>query len=388
MKHENREHALLSASGANRWLNCTPSARLEDEYGEKKTSEFAAEGTLAHELAECILREELFGQKDENSFARITSDKLYTNSMRDFVEVYTDYCISIYAQALSSNPDAVARIEQKLDLSAYVPESFGTADFCLVSDGTLEVVDLKFGRGIRVSAENNTQLMLYGLGALYSFDSAYDIANVKLTIVQPRLDNISSWEISVEDLKEWANNVLIEKAKAAYDGSGELNPGAWCHFCAIKNRCRKLAEEQMEMAKKEFAKPALLTDEEISEIITKAPRLVEWANSVVEYATRLSSDSGKSWPGLKLVEGRSLSKWKSEKDVVEALKDAMPELTDDEIFNVKLKSITDIKKLLGKVKFNYYLSNLVIKPQGKPTLVPESDNRPAIGLEQAIKDFS
>lgn len=388
MKHENREHALLSASGANRWLNCTPSASLEDEYGEKKSSEFAAEGTLAHELAECILREELFGQKDENSFARITSDKLYTNSMRDFVEIYTDYCISIYAQALSSNPDAVARIEQKLDLSAYVPESFGTADFCLVSDGTLEVVDLKFGRGIRVSAENNTQLMLYGLGALYSFDSAYDISNVKLTIVQPRLDNISTWEISVEDLKEWANSVLVEKAKAAYDGSGELNPGAWCQFCAIKNRCRKLAEEQMEMAKKEFAKPALLTDEEISEIITKAPRLVEWANSVVEYATRLSSDSGKSWPGLKLVEGRSLSKWKSETDVVNALRDAMPELTDDEIFNVKLKSITDIKKLLGKVKFNYYLSNLVIKPQGKPTLVPESDNRPAIGLEQAIKDFS
>lgn len=278
-------------------------------------------------------------------------------------------------------------IEQKLDLTEYVPESFGTADCVVINDNLMEVIDLKYGKGVPVYAEWNKQLMLYGLGALQKYDTMYDITEVRLTIIQPRINNISSWQISVEELRKWAEEELKPKAQLAFNGEGELNAGDWCRFCAVRNQCRKLYEQQLEIAQHEFAKPALLTDDEIADIVRRTPKLVEWANSIAEYAQKKAIEENKQWPGLKLVEGISRRKWVDEDQASNAIFARCPELSEDEIFNMKLKSITDIEKLVGKVRFKELLSDVVIKPQGKPTLVPLEDKRPAMGYNQAQLDF-
>lgn len=387
--HSERSHALLSASGASRWLNCTPSAKLEEQFGEKKTSPYAQEGTLAHELGELYLSIDALKIITEDEFnarfEEIMANELFSEEMLDAVPIYTDYCISQLAEARTVNSLAVMEIEQKLDLTEYVPESFGTADCVIINDEVLEVIDLKYGKGVPVYATWNKQLMLYGLGALRKYDTMYDIKTVRLTIVQPRINNISTFEISVEELTKWANEELKPRAELAFAGQGQLEAGNWCRFCAVKNRCRKLYEQQLEIAKFDFAEPELLTDDEIADIIARAPRLVEWANSITEYAQQKAINENKQWPGFKLVEGRSIRKWTNEEQVAKALIDNF--FSEDEIYNMKLKSITDIEKMVGKKKFAEIFSDLVIKPQGKPTLVPVSDKRPALGIEDAINDF-
>ena len=277
-------------------------------------------------------------------------------------------------------------IEQKLDLTEYIPESFGTADCVIISDGVMEVIDLKYGKGVPVYADYNPQLMLYGLGALNKYDFMYEIESVKLTVVQPRLNNISSFLISVEELRKWANDVLKPQAELAFSGEGELNAGEWCKFCAVKNKCRALYEKQIELAKYEFKEPKLLSDEEIADILGRIPQLVEWANSVSEYAKDEAVNHGKAWPGYKLVEGRSIRKWSDEDLAAKAIL-SIPGVSEDQVYNTKLKGISDIEKLVGKKIFAEKLSDVVVKPQGAPTLVPESDKRPAMGISQAIKDF-
>lgn len=390
-EHSERSHAMLSASGANRWLNCTPSAKLELEHGENKTSAYAEEGTLAHELAELYIRKDVLcditDEDFESALERIMDNDLFSDEMLDVVPVYTDYCSDQFIEAQTANDLSIIEIEQKLDLSDYVPESFGTADCVIINDDLMEVIDLKYGKGVPVYAEWNKQLMLYGLGALRKYDIMYDIKEVRLSIVQPRINNISSWQISVNELQKWAEEELKPKAQLAYKGEGELCAGDWCKFCSVRNRCRKLYEQQVEIAKYEFAEPPLLTDEEIADIIKRTPRLVEWANSVMDYAQDLAIRNKKQWPGFKLVEGISRRKWADEEKASNALFARFPELTEDEIFNTKLKSITDIEKLVGKKQFNAVLSDLVVKPEGKPTLVPLEDKRPAIGYDQAKMDF-
>lgn len=390
-KHSERAHALLSASGASRWMNCTPSAKLEEQFGEKKSSAYAAEGTLAHELSELYLAHDVLKSITANTFEakleEIMSNELFSEEMLEVIPLYTDYCADQLAEAQTLNPLASMYIEQKLDLTEYIPESFGTADCTIVNDTLLEVIDLKYGKGLPVYAEWNSQLMLYGLGALRKYDTLFDITEVRLTIVQPRLNNISSWQISVDDLLNWAETTLKPKAEQAYLGEGQLNAGAWCQFCAVKNRCRKLYEQQLEIAKHEFAEPALLTDEEIADVVLRTPKLIEWANSISEYAQNRAISENKRWPGLKLVEGISRRKWKDEEKVASEIFAKCPELSEDEIYTMKLKSITAIEKIVGKKRFEQVLSDQVIKPQGKPTLVPLSDKRPALGLEEAINDF-
>lgn len=389
--HNQRSHALLSASGASRWLNCTPSAKLEEEFGERKSSVYAQEGTLAHELSELYIRRDTLCDISEQDFndglERIMADDLFNDEMLDVVPIYTDYCADQFTEAHTTSESAVMEIEQKLDLTDFVPESFGTADCIIISDGLMEVIDLKYGKGVAVYADWNTQLMLYALGALQKYDTMYDISEVRLTIVQPRINNISSWQISVEELREWAENTLMPKAQLAFKGEGELSSGDWCRFCAVRNKCRKLYEEQIEIAKHEFAKPALLTDEEIAEIVRRTPKLIEWANSITEYAQTKAIDENKQWPGLKLVEGISRRKWLDEDEASNTILARCPELSEDEIFNMKLKPITSIEKVVGKKRFEKLLSDVVIKPQGKPTLVPEDDKRPAMGYRQAELDF-
>ena len=391
INHSKRAHALLSASGASRWLNCTPSAKLEDVYGEKITSPYAAEGTLAHELSELYIRHDVLNSiSDEEfnaKFEDIMSNELFSNEMLEMVPVYVDYCTSEYVAARQDNIYATLEIEQKVDLREFIPESFGTADCIIINDKIMEVIDLKYGKGVPVYAQHNKQGMLYALGALRKYDTLYDIEVVKITIVQPRINNISTWEISVDELLDWANDVLKPRAEMAFRGEGELAVGDWCKFCSVKNRCRALYEEQLKLAKYEFQDPELLTDEEISDILTRAPQLVEWVNSITEYAQRRAIENDKIWPGFKLVAGISRRKWADENTVVEAIFSRFPEATEDQVFDTKLRTISDLEKTFGKKRVTEVLSDVIIKPQGKPTLVPDSDKRPALGLEDAINDF-
>lgn len=390
IKHNERAHATLSASGASRWINCTPSARLEEKYGEHKSSIFAEEGTLAHELSELYIRHDVLSNISEDDFnetlEKIMSNELFNTEMLDVIPIYVDY-VATETEAAKSDEFAITEIEQKLDLTEFVPESFGTADCTIISKDTIEVIDLKYGKGVPVYAMHNKQLMLYGLGALRKYDIAFEIKNVKLTIVQPRINNISTWEISVLDLIKWAHDELAPAAKLAFEGKGELKSGDWCKFCSVKNRCKILAEEQLKIAKYEFSNPELLSDEEISGILKRVDGLIEWANSVKDYALGQSLNNKKIWPGFKLVEGRSIRKWADEEKVVEAIFENIPEASEDEIYNMKIKSITDIEKLYGKARVDKLLSSVIIKPQGKPTLVPNEDKRPALGMEDAIRDF-
>lgn len=389
--HSQRKHALLSASGASRWLNCPPSAKLEETHGEKKSSVYAEEGTLAHELAELYLSKDVLNciteQEFESRLETIMAHNLFNEEMLDVVPMYTDYCSEQLAEAKTSNKLAAMEIEQKLNLTEYVPESFGTADCVIINDDCMEVVDLKYGKGVPVHAEWNRQLMLYGLGALRKYDTMYDITSVKLTIVQPRIDNISSFLISVKELLDWAENELKPIAKLAFEGEGELNPGDWCKFCAVRNQCKKLYDQQLEIAKYEFASPELLSDEEIADVVKRSNRFVEWINSIKEYAQERAITENKQWPGFKLVEGISRRKWVDEEQAAQAILARCPELTEDDVFNLKLKPITTIEKVIGKKRFEDAFSDVIIKPQGAPTLVPIEDKRPAIGHAQAQLDF-
>lgn len=392
IKHSERAHALLSASGANRWLACTPSAKLEEEYGERKSSPYAAEGTLAHELAELYLRKDVLHNISDNDFElkleEIMASEFFNDEMVEAVSMYTDYCEGQLIAAQTENIFAEMQIEQRFDLTEYVPESFGTGDCVIIADPTLEVVDLKFGKGVPVYADWNKQLMLYGLGALRKYDTMYYIETIKLTIVQPRLNNISTFVMSVAELKKWAEEELTPRAQMAFRGEGELVAGDHCKFCAVKNRCRKLYEQQMEIAKHEFQEPTMLSDEEIADILKRAPRFVEWINSITSYAQDMAINHNKIWPDHKLVEGVSRRKWLDEDKATQAIFARCPELSEDQIFDTKLKSITNIEKLIGKKRFAEILGDVTIKPEGKPTLVPMDDKRPAIGFEQAKADFS
>lgn len=390
-EHSKRSHALLSASGASRWLSCTPSAKLEDIHGEKTTSPYAAEGTLAHELSELFIARDILGNVDDNDFnlrfEEIMSNELFSDEMLDVVPMYVEYCQSEFAAALQKDELAEIKIEQKLDLSEYVPESFGTADCVIVCENILQVIDLKYGKGVPVYAHHNKQGMLYALGALREYDTLFCIDTVKITIVQPRINNISTWEISVDELLEWANNELKPKAALAFAGEGELVPGEHCKFCAVKNKCRALYEEQLKIAKYEFQDAEFLTDEEISDILERAPQFIEWVNSITEYAQKRAVEHNKVWPGFKLVAGLSRRRWLNDDNVIEAIFARFPEATEDQVFNTKLKSISEIEKTFGKKRTTELLSDVIIKPEGKPTLVPVSDKRPALGIEDAISDF-
>lgn len=389
--HSQRSHALLSASGASRWLNCTPSARLEEEFGQRRTSVYAEEGTLAHELSELYLSRDVLQSIDEDTFnsrlEEIMANDLFNEEMLDVIPIYTDYCAMQYAEAKTNCGLASIEIEQKFDLTEYVPESFGMSDCTIIADDVLEVIDLKYGKGVPVYATWNKQLMLYGLGALRMYDTMYCISKLRLTIVQPRINNISTFEISVEELISWAEQELKSKALDAFEGRGTLEAGDWCKFCSVKNKCRALYEKNMEIAKYEQKKAEFLTDEEISDVIKRTPALIEWANSILTYANEKAIGEGKHWPGFKLVEGTSRRKWIDEDSATQAILDKLPELSEDDIFNMKLKPITQIEKTVGKKRFNEILSDVVVKPQGKPILVPEEDKRPALGVSQAQLDF-
>jgi len=370
-------HALLSASSSKRWLNCTPSARLEEQFTKDTGSVYAEEGTAAHALAEHKLKRLL-----KRRSRRPVSD-YQCDEMEDCTDGYAAYAMEQIELAKQSCSDPIVLIEQHLDYSAYVPEGFGTGDLVIVADGTLAVIDLKYGKGVAVEAEWNPQMMLYGLGALELFDAIYDIDTVRMTIYQPRLESVSTWEISVSGLMEWVETELRPKAALAINGEGEFRCGSWCRFCKAKNTCRARAEEYLRLAQMEFQAPALLSDEEVAEVLKVADDLAKWAADVYAFATDEAITHGKQWTGFKLVEGRSNRKYTDEEEVAEAAKAAG--YTD--IYKSTLVGITEMEKLMGKKKFAEVLGKLVYKPQGKITLVTESDKRQAVETASAEADF-
>ena len=360
-------HALLSASSSHRWLNCPPSARLCENY-EDKGSDFAAEGTDAHALCKYKLRK-LLGMDCEDPTENLT---WYNSEMDECATGYASYVMEVLEDAKNKCPDPTILIEQKLDYSKYVDEGFGTGDCIIIADGTLHIIDYKHGRGVLVEAERNPQMMLYALGALEMFGFLYGITDVSMHIYQPRRSNVSTFTISKDELFDWADETLKPTAKLAFEGKGEYTCGEWCTFCKAKNDCRKRAEANLEMAKYDFKMPPLLTDDEVSDILKKADELLSWINDIKDYAFEKAL-SGQHWNGFKLVEGRSVRKYTDEKAVATAVL-----VAGYDPYEKKLLGITEMQKMLGKDKFNEVLGDLVHKPPGKPTLVPESDKRPEI----------
>ena len=370
-------HAILSASSSHRWMNCTPSARLEREFSDRET-EAAAEGTAAHALCEHKLRRAL------KMRSRKPVSKYDCDEMDAYTDGYVEFVLEQLAQAKLECSDPLVLIEQRLDFSCWVPEGFGTGDCLIVADKLLHIIDFKYGQGVLVEAEENPQMMLYALGALRLFDSLYDITEVSMSIYQPRRENVSTWTISVDELNAWAENVLKPKAELAHKGEGDYLPGPWCQFCKAAVKCRARAEEKLQLARFEFAPPPLLSDEEIEDILTKLDDLTKWASEIQAYAQDAAVNHGKAWKGFKLVATRTNRKYTDEEAVIQAAKDAG--YTD--IFKKSLIPITEMEKLMGKKNFTSILGSLVEKPQGRPTLVPETDKRPALKKTGAGEEFT
>lgn len=361
------KHAVLSASASHRWLNCTPSARLELEFEDRET-EAAAEGTAAHALCEHKLKRAL-KRRSKKPLSPYDSDE-----MDEYTDGYVGFVLETLSEARQTCQDPIILIEQRLDFSRYVPDGFGTGDCVIIADRKLHIIDFKYGRGVLVESEHNSQMMLYALGALELFDSLYDIEEVSMSIYQPRRENISTWTVKTEFLYDWAENTLIPKASLAFEGRGDYCSGAWCTFCKARTKCRARAEEKLQLAQHEFKKPPLLSDEEIEDILGKLEDLTKWANEITAYAQDAALNHGKEWRGFKVVEGRSNRRYADEKAVIEAAQSAGYK----DIFRKTLIPITEMEKLMGKANFNELLGGLVYKPPGKPTLVPVSDKRPAI----------
>lgn len=369
-------HARFSPSASKRHLTCTPSLLLEEQFPDS-ISEFAEEGTAGHTLAEHLIKKYMKIRSN-----RPTSD-YYTDELAESVEDYVSYVVEQLENVKNDYPMYIAAVEQKVDVSSYVDDCFGTADMVIVSPDKLHIIDLKLGKGVPVYAENNTQLMIYALGVLETVEPIFDIETAELTIHQPRLQNVSTWEISAADLRAWGNDVLKPRGAMALSGEGEFAAGEHCRFCKAKNQCRARADEMLKLAQLEFKAAPLLSDDEIAEVLSKADELAKWASDIYTYAQEKAISEGKLWTGYKLVRGKTNRKYTNENDVIEAAKAAGYK----DIFKTSLIGITEMEKLMGKKKFNEVLGGLVYKPEGKLTLVSETDKREAANISTVSDDF-
>lgn len=373
------KHAYLSASASHRWLACPPSAKLCANILDQ-ASEYAQQGTDCHELC-AYLVEKALGKDVIDPTENLT---YYDAEMQNCAEEYRNYVLEQIEAAKEFCKDPQVMIEQRLDFSRWVENGFGTGDCVIVADEVLQIIDYKHGLGILVSAGDdehggNSQMMCYALGALEVFGDIYDINQIKMTIFQPRRDNISTYTISKKNLLKWADEILAPTAQLAYVGKGEFNAGDHCTFCKVKATCRKRAEYNLELAKYDFEMPATLDDTEIAAILEKVDEMISWGNNIKDYALQ-QAQSGVHFEGWKIVEGRSKRKYTDENAVADTVKDA-----GFDPYEKKLLGITAMSTLLGKKKFEELLGGLIYKPPGKPTLVPESDKRPA--MNTAKDDF-
>lgn len=374
------KHAYLSASASHRWLACPPSAKLCASIPDQ-ASEYAQQGTDCHELC-AYLVEKALGRDVPDPTESLT---YYDAEMQNCAEEYRNYVLEQIEAAKEFCKDPQVMIEQRLDFSRWVENGFGTGDCVIVADEVLQIIDYKHGLGVLVSAGDdehggNSQMMCYALGALEVFGDIYDINHIKMTIFQPRRENISTYTISRDDLLKWADEVLAPTAQLAYVGEGEFKADDHCQFCKVKATCRKRAEYNLELAKYDFEMPATLDNTEIAAILEKVDEMISWGNDIKEYALK-QAQSGVHFEGWKVVEGRSNRKYTDEKAVAFKVKDA-----GFDPYEKKLLGVTAMSTLLGKKKFEELLGELIYKPPGKPALVPESDKRPA--MNTAIEDFN
>jgi hypothetical protein len=378
-----RAHAKLSASGSKVWLTCTPSARLAEQFPDESSND-ASQGTFAHAVFEHALLTYL-GRPAEP----VPASDFDTPELREYVQAAVDRSIEAIEQARSECADPVILVEQRLDFSPWVPEGFGTGDLVIITDKWVWVLDLKFGKGIFVDALGNTQMRLYGLGAYNELAHLYDMKSVRMTILQPRLDNWSSEELSVEELLGWAEHFVKPRAQLAWAGEGPFVAGEHCTsgFCRARHQCAARAEQAMAIAREEFAlrSPELLSTEQLVTVLAKADLAIDWLNDVKEHALKAAKE-GREIPGFKLVEGRSVRKYSDHDAVAQRLVEAG--VPDAVIYERNVLGITAMEKALGKKRFNELLDGLITKPAGKATLVPVEDKRPALSsAASAAEDF-
>lgn len=371
INHSERGHAILSPSSSERWLNCTPSARLADAAG-SKTSEYAEEGTTAHELAEHVL-----GCWTDGTFLpeceeipvpeNIASNKYYSEEMKEAISHYVAFVTGEFYEMQKGPFGGSVRmyLEEKLDISGYAPGSFGSADVSLVSEQMLHIIDLKYGKGVKVPAES-PQFKMYALGVLAKFGGP-KVKRIRMSVAQPRLKHFETIEVDVRDLLDWAEKVLRPKAKLAYEGKGEQVVGSWCQFCPVKATCRAQKDE-IAHDFEEHPDTLVMTDEEISDMLGKLDRYRSWLESLNQYAYS-EALKGKKWDGYKLVEGRSARKIVEPDKVRDKL---LKTYLEDEVLNISLKGITDLEKLMGKKVFAAEIGEYVKSQPGAPKLVPDS----------------
>ncbi len=381
-------HAILSASSSKKWLNCPGSVTLEKEFPNEE-SEFAKEGTMAHALGELKIKlalKEMTRVQYHKQKAVLQTDI----EMEKYMDEYKDFVLERYHQALAVSKSATIFLEQKVDYSDYAPEGFGTSDVIIVTNGKMEIIDLKYGKGVTVSAQKNTQMMLYALGALKEYDFIYDIKDVIMTIYQPRKDNIESFEMTAEALYQWGAEIgpLAEKA---YQGTKECIAGSHCTegFCRAKAVCRTFAESMEEIESYANQAPEKLNNNEIAEVLDKVDQLIKWAKSVKEYALQKALQ-GETFIGFKVVEGRKRRRWnKSDEEMIKILQDMG--LSKEYIYKKTLRSVADMEKevFFENGCFIDILGEHIDICAGAPTLVPIEDKRKEWNpVQSAAEDFS
>lgn len=386
-------HARLSASGSAKWLNCPGSVRLESEFPDRDTAA-SAEGTLAHSLGELKINFAL-GNITRNQYIRRCRQLARENGldelpadMQEYTDSYRNFVIERYNKRKAIWGNAEIVVEEQLDYSAYVPGGFGTGDCIIISPGTIDIIDFKYGKGVLVPAENNSQLRLYALAALEEYNFICDVDVINYIIFQPRMDNVSEESTKAAELREWGQSEVKPRAALTLDENAECIAGEYCdsHFCKARAVCRAYNAQRLKLAEFDFEAPSKLSFEELSDILEIAPKINKWCELVSAYALEQAVHNGVKFPGFKLVEGRS-NRVITDKDKVEQVLIARG-YGEDEIIERSLIGLTKLERLIGKDELNSIIGKYIAKPAGKPCLVPETDKRPEIGsVSSAQADF-
>ena len=379
-------HALLSPSAAHRWIHCTPSVRLEEGV-QDQGSDFAAEGTLAHAIASRKILETLGRPHDEqDKEIEELRERYYSEEMEGYTDTYRSIVLEKFNEAKTRSKDAQLLVEVRLDFGAFLPDAFGTADAVIIADDLMEVIDFKYGKGVKVDADHNPQMMIYALGALDEFLLDYDIKRVRMTIVQPRIDNLSECGMMVGELTAWRTVSLKPAAEAAFAGTGDQVPGEWCQFCKVRSVCTALAEKARQICNEDFREARLISDEDIPGLLPLVPVLKGWLEDFASHALQRALD-GATIKGYKLVEGKS-NRQITDSDALLGALLVKGFQRDVLLKKPELRPIGELEKIVGKKAFAEIGKPWLVKPQGKPTLAEESDKRPVWKpKESASEDF-
>ncbi|MES1045317.1 DUF2800 domain-containing protein [Heyndrickxia oleronia] len=384
IKHSERAHALLSASASHRWLTCTPSVRLEEQFPDS-TSEYAEEGTLAHEIAELKLRKYFVEPMSQSTFTRrlnkMKKHELFQDEMLRHTDTYLEY---LQGLTIGFSYSPYVAVEKRLNYSSYAPEGFGTVDCLIIGGDTLYITDFKYGKGVKVNADNNPQMKLYALGAYVEYSFLYPIKNVHLAIIQPRLDSISEFTLSLDELLAWGEEIK-PLAQKAFNGEGDFVPGEHCKFCKAKAQCRARAEQYTALEDFKSMKPPLISNDEVGQILEKAEHIESWVKALKEYALA-ECLKGNEIPNWKAVEGRTTRNFVDQDKAFEHLKSNG--IGEAMLYDRVPLTVAKIEKELGKKEFKSLLEEpgLVVKSAGKPTLAPASDKRKSVSPD-ASEDF-